>query len=141
MQDLISAGAGFDFGTVVFSEQDIIDYALKNDPLDFHVDLKRAKEHMFKNLVASGQHAFHHFYTKHWIPKFGKTVLCGLSLNHWVFEKPIYAGQDIHCHASIIKIVNHPEKNSQTVQWKFDFTNAKGVHYQHLEMKVLHSKP
>ncbi len=133
-----SVGDVYDFGTVVFTEQDIIDYAKKNDPLEFHTDKEIAQAHMFKELVASGQHAFHHFYVNHWIPSFGKTVLCGLSVNNWSFHKPIYPEIPVHCIVRIESLHHHVEKNSVSIKWKFEFLNSKGIHFQQLEMNVLH---
>lgn len=138
MQNLFSAGVTFDFGTVIFSEQDIISYALKNDPLEFHTDKEAAKKHLFKALVASGKQAFDYFHIKHWIPKFGNSVLCGLSVNNWFFLKPIYAGMPIHCIVTILEVKDHPERNSAGITWKFEFKNAEGLNFQQLEMTVLH---
>ncbi len=141
MQNIFSAGAEFDFGTVVFSEEDIIEFAAKNDPLDFHINKESAKAHLFQELVASGQHAFHYFYVRHWIPRFGKSVLCGLSVENWKFLKPIYAGQSVHCRLSILEITRHQGRNSISVTWKFEFLNEEKAHFQHLEMTVLHRLP
>ena len=139
MQNTISAGAKFDFGTVIFSEQDIIDFAEKNDPLLFHTDKLMAKNHLFKDIVASGQHPFHHYYVLHWIPMFGKTVLCGLSVNNWTFQKPLYAGMELKAIVSVKDLKQHPEKKSVSITWKFDFLDSKNTHFQHLEMSVLHT--
>ena len=138
MPNSFSAGDLYDFGTVSFSEQDIIDYALKNDPLNFHINKEVARSHIFKNIVASGQHAFHHFYVHHWIPQFGSTVLCGLSVDNWSFQKPIFAGSPVRCVVSILKLNLHQDKNSASIKWLFEFINSEGVHFQKLEMTVLH---
>jgi acyl dehydratase len=45
-----------DIGIVTLSEQDIIDYAKLNDPLDFHIDRKAAAASIFKGFVASGSY-------------------------------------------------------------------------------------
>ncbi len=138
MHNLFSAGAMFDFGTVIFTEEDIIDFARRNDPLDFHLDKEHAEAHFFKKLVASGQHAFHHFYVHHWIPRFGSTVLCGLSVENWKFLKPMYAGQPIHCILRINSVIGHEGRSTLTVKWLFEFLNEEGFHFQQLEMSVLH---
>ena len=138
MQNNFSAGATFDFGTVIFSEQDIINYALKNDPLEFHTSKEAAKKHIFKDLVASGKQAFDFFHVEHWIPKFGQGILCGLSVTNWFFLKPIYAGMTIHCVVTILEMQHHPGRNSASITWKFEFKNEKGLNFQQLEMTVLH---
>lgn len=138
MNNSFSAGAEYDFGTVIFTEQEIIDYALLNDPLAFHTHKEIAQNHLFKDIVASGQQAFHHFYVNHWIPTFGGTVLCGLSVDNWKFLKPMYAGKTVHCRLQIIKVIKHPEKGTVSITWLFQFNSPEGIHYQHLEMSVLH---
>ncbi|HNS11226.1 MAG TPA: MaoC/PaaZ C-terminal domain-containing protein [Bacteroidia bacterium] len=138
MSITFSAGAGYDFGTVIFSEQDIIDFALANDPLEFHTNREVAKKHLFKGLVASGKQAFHHFHIKHWIPKFGSSVICGLSVHNWNFLKPIYANQSIHCKVTISEMTQHAEKGSASIKWKYEFIDSHGAHFQQLEMTVLH---
>lgn len=40
-----SAGDEFDFGTVVFTEEDIIRFATAYDPLDFHLSKEAARQH------------------------------------------------------------------------------------------------
>ncbi|HRH66689.1 MAG TPA: MaoC/PaaZ C-terminal domain-containing protein [Bacteroidia bacterium] len=133
-----SAGAEFDFGTVVFSEEDIISFAKAYDPLDFHLSKEAAKAHFFKNIVASGPHPFHHFYKNVWVPRFGNTVLAGLAVDNWRFLKPIYAGEPVMCKVVITEFIHHPEHNSASIRWNFNFLNKKGELFQHLEMFVLH---
>jgi len=138
MQIIFSAGAKYDFGTVIFSEQEIIDFALIHDPLEFHTNREVAKTHLFKGIVASGKQAFHHFHIKHWIPKFGHTVLCGLSVNNWYFLKPIYANASVRCIVTIAEMTQHPKKNSVSIKWKYEFLNEEDAHFQSLEMTTLH---
>lgn len=140
MQEFLhhSAGEEFDFGTVVFSEEEIIAFAKAYDPLDFHLNKSAAQEHFFRDIVASGPHPFHHFYKNVWVPRFGKTVLAGLAVDNWRFLKPVYAGDQIRCNVIITDITYHPERNSASVRWNFNFVNKNDEIFQHLEMLVLH---
>jgi acyl dehydratase len=61
-------GKEYDLGEKQFSASEIIDYAKKNDPLDFHLSEKAANESRFKGLVTSGGQAFNYFYVNAWIP-------------------------------------------------------------------------
>ena len=133
-----SAGDEFDFGTVVFTEADIIRFATAYDPLDFHLSKEAARQHFFKDIVASGPHPFHHFYKNVWIPRFGKSVLAGLAVDNWRFLKPVYAGETVRCKVVITEYTLHPEHNSASVRWNFNFLNKKDELFQHLEMLVLH---
>jgi acyl dehydratase len=128
----------YNLGTKIFSEEEIIDFAMRYDPLEFHISVEAGKSSLFKGLVSSGPHPFHHFYRNHWIPRFGKTVAAGLGVDSWRFLKPVYAGQPIHCDVSIRELTPHPEKYTVTVRWYFEFKNEKGELAQHLEMIVLH---
>ncbi|MBK5286391.1 MAG: hypothetical protein JJE25_13410 [Bacteroidia bacterium] len=131
-------GTKYDFGQVSFSEDEIINFASKYDPLDFHIDREVALNSIFKGFVASGPHAFHFFYINKWIPLFGKTVLAGLEIVHWQFLKPIYPEQKIYGIVTVENIEEFKEKKSAAVTWKFEFKNTDGELFQHLNMKVLH---
>ena len=131
-------GTKYDFGTVSFSEEEIIDFASKYDPLDFHINREAALNSIFKGFVASGPHAFHFFYITKWIPLFGKSVLAGLGIEHWQFLKPVYPNQKVYCVVSILNVEEFIEKKGAAVLWRFEFKNTDGELFQHLSMKVLH---
>ena len=46
----------YEFGTITVSEADIIDFAKKFDPQDFHTDPEAAKASRFGGVIASGWH-------------------------------------------------------------------------------------
>jgi acyl dehydratase len=135
---MFKLNAQYDLGVVTFTEAEIIDFAMRYDPLDFHLSVEAGKKSIFKSLISSGPHPFHHFYKNHWIPKFGKTVLAGIGMEHWRFLKPVHANEPIHCIIIISELIPHPEKSTVTVRWRFEFQNAMGELFQDLEMIVLH---
>jgi acyl dehydratase len=55
MEDL-AVGQIFEAGPVDVTEEEIIAFATKFDPQDFHLDAERAKDSAFSELVASGWH-------------------------------------------------------------------------------------
>ncbi|HXB12949.1 MAG TPA: MaoC/PaaZ C-terminal domain-containing protein [Bacteroidia bacterium] len=128
----------FDLGIVTLTEEDIINYAKLNDPLDFHIDRKAAELSFFKGFVASGSQIFNSLYKTGWIPMFGHTVICGLELNHWKFMRPVYAAQPISGTATPISIKENEEKKHAVVIWGYEFKDAKGMLVQTLEVTVLH---
>ncbi|MEO8086111.1 MAG: MaoC/PaaZ C-terminal domain-containing protein [Bacteroidota bacterium] len=128
----------YDLGEKKFSEEEIIDFAMQYDPLDFHLGVEAGKKSIFKALISSGPHPFHYFYKNHWIPKFGKTVLAGIGVDNWRFLKPVFVNEKIHGNVTITELIPYPEKRSVTVRWRFEFTNEKSELCQHLEMLVLH---
>jgi acyl dehydratase len=50
------AGREYEFGPIAVAEREIIDFAKKFDPQDFHVDPVKAAGHPFGGIVASGWH-------------------------------------------------------------------------------------
>ncbi|REJ82453.1 MAG: hypothetical protein DWQ44_12345 [Bacteroidetes bacterium] len=135
---MLELNAIYDLGQVQFSEDEIIQFAKKYDPLEFHTNKKAAAEHMFGKLVASGPHPFNYFYVNSWIPKFGKSVLCGLGVNNWRFIKPVYANSVLNCKVRIFSLEKDLSRHSAKVGWVFVFTGKDGERVQFLEMLVLH---
>ena len=131
-------GDVFDLGAISFSEEEIVDFASKYDPLDFHINKEAALKSIFKGFVASGPHPFHFYYINKWIPLFGSTVMAGLGINDWKFMKPVYPNQYFLCIVTIDEVEEFPEKKSAAVNWKFEFKNKEGELFQNLNMKVLH---
>ncbi len=128
----------YELGEKKFSEAEIIDFAMQYDPLDFHLSVEAGKRSLFKSLISSGPHPFHHFYKNSWIPKFGKTVLAGVGLDNWRFLKPVHVDENIKCVVIILRTTPHSEKSTITVTWRFEFHSDKNELFQHLEMMVLH---
>lgn len=131
-------GKTYDLGTTSLSEEDIIAFAKAFDPLDFHTDKEAAEKSHFKGLIASGPHIFNYIHRTKWIGLFGKSVICGLEVNHWKFIKPIFANMPVHSHVTIMDVKPNLEKRYATVKWFYEFKNDKGEMLQSLEMTVLH---
>lgn len=138
MKDIF-AGKKIDLGEVVLSEQEIIDFAKAFDPLEFHTDIELAKKTIFRGLIASGPHLLNVFYQREWIPRFGKTVICGMGISNWKFVKPIYAGQKTKAELSVLSIERNHKIGGDAVTWLFEFKNEKGEIVQLLQMEVMHN--
>jgi acyl dehydratase len=128
----------FDLGTVILSEQDIIDYAKLNDPLEIHLNKQVAEKSIFKGLVSSGSQILNTFHIKSWIKMFGDSILCGLEINKWKFLKPVYANQPIIGKVTIVFFKPNPEKGHCVVTWGYEFIDEKGEFVQTLEITVMH---
>lgn len=139
MAEEISVGKKFDFGTIVLSEQEIIDFAKVFDPLDFHTDVEIAKKSIFKGLIASGPHIFNYVYKKEWIPRFGKTVICGTGISYWKFIKPVYPGQKIHSELTVVSMTPNLLIGGTTITWLLEFKNEEGAMVQVLQMEIMHN--
>ena len=128
----------FDFGYLTVTEQEIIDFALLFDPLDFHTNKEVAEKSIFKGLITSGPHLFNNFYKTKWVPLFKNTVIAGLEVNNWKFIKPIYADMKVFCKVTITEMKENTEREVVAVKWHFDFTNEKQELIQTLDMTVMH---
>lgn len=134
----LTQGQAFDLGKKQFSEQEIIEFAKKFDPLPFHTDLEAAKNSLFKGLVCSGSQAFKYFYVHSWIPLFGTSVLAGLEMNKWQFIQAIYVDQEVYCTCKIDKINTTKSKQEKIICWHFIFKNVKNEVLQSLYLTILH---
>jgi acyl dehydratase len=138
MSNEITVGKKFDLGVIVLTEQEIIDFALAFDPLDFHTNKEKAEKTIFKGLIASGPHIFNYIYRREWIPRFGSTVICGMGVSNWKFIKPIYAGQEIFVELHVLEIKQDQKPGGNAISWQFEFKNKKGEMVQLLQMEVMH---
>jgi acyl dehydratase len=134
----VSTGTVFDFGSVVLSEQDIIDFALQHDPMPFHIDKEAAMKSPFKGLVASGIQLFQHFYLKEWVPRFKNSVMAGKGITEWLLHRPVYAGKISYCSVEITEHDPKPERGYGAITWHFRFTDEQGQLLQHLNLIVFH---
>ena len=137
----IETGDRFDLGTIVLTEQEIIDFAKELDPLDFHIDPKAAEKTIFRGIIASGPHLFYHIYRKEWIPRFGKSVICGLGVNLWKFVKPVRPNQKITCMLTVIGKRKDEATGGNAVLWQFEFKNEQEEMVQILQTEVVHKIP
>ncbi len=128
----------YELGKHRFSEEEIIAFAQRLDPLPFHTDSQKAKESRFRGLVTSGSHAFMHFYPKAWIPLFGDSVIAGLEVSKWQFKAPIYANETIHAYCKILDVQKISSANEAVLTWRFSFKNVKSIEVQCLRIKILH---
>ena len=131
-------GKKLDFGETVLSEKEIIEFAKAFDPLDFHIDKKKAKKTIFKDLIASGPHIFNLVHKTKWIPLFGHSVICGLEITNWKFLKPVYAQMPVYSTVKVMKIKPNIEKNHAVIHWRYEFKNADGHLVQTVDAAVLH---
>src|ERR1051325_4705960 len=134
----LAIGKKFDFGEVALSEKDIIEFATLFDPLDFHINKEAAKKTIFKDIIASGPHLFNLIYRREWVPRFGKSVICGMGISNWKFIKPVYANQKIKAIAEVISMEKNEKVGGVEVGWRNEFLNEKGELVQYVESKVMH---
>lgn len=139
--NLLHKNLQMDLGNISLTEDEIIDFAKRYDPLEFHTNIEIAQKSIFKGLVASGPHIFNSFYRLKWLPKFGSTVLAGMEINQWKFIKPIYANDSINCTIQIKELIQKEEKGIAIVKWYYEFKNTKDEICQSVYLTILHQYP
>ena len=69
--DELSVGQEFDFGSILMTLEDILDFARRWDPQPFHIDAAAAAAGPFGGIIASGLHtqaaAFGHIIRSGWV--------------------------------------------------------------------------
>lgn len=133
-----TTGKKFHLGSFSLSEEEIISFAKQFDPLPFHTDIELAKESIFKGLVASGPHLFYKVYLKEFLPRFGKTILCGVGVTNWKFIKPVYANQKVSAELTVLAMTPDEKTGSTIVSWYFEFKNEQKETIQIMQMEVMH---
>ncbi len=86
LEDYI-AGAVYELGSVSLCEAEIIDFAVKYDPQDFHIDAEKAASGPFGGLIASGWHtasAVMRLYVEHYLSKASSLGSPGLDELRWL---------------------------------------------------------
>ena len=134
----LQEGQVFKLGSVTFSEQDIIEFAKQYDPLPFHTDVEAAQKSHFKGLVASGPHPFFVLHKREWIPRFGHSVLAGISLTDWTFHQPVYAHQTIRLEVEVAGLKINSEKGHVVITWIYRFLHENKELAQDFKMSILH---
>ena len=74
-------GGVFEFGSIPVIEEEVIDFALRFDPQDFHIDPVAAKETLFGGIIASGWHTAGmtmKLYADHYLSKVASLASPGL---------------------------------------------------------------
>ncbi len=140
MLNEFEVGSKIHLGQINFTEQEIIDFAKAFDPLEFHINKEVAQKTIFKDIIASGSHIFNFIYRTQWIPRFGKSVICGLGISNWKFIKPVYANQPILAEVIINSINLDAQMGGVVVVWQFEFKNRKGEMVQVLQAEIMHHR-
>jgi acyl dehydratase len=136
---MIEKGNTFQYPEMAFSEKEIIEFAERFDPLDFHINKAAAEKSFFKALIASGPQLFIENYRQFWIPQFGKSVICGLEMNRWRYLKPVYTNMLTYAKVHIANITHTHREGIFVVTWQWEFFNANTHEMiQEIEMKIMH---
>ncbi|MAG00778.1 MAG: acyl dehydratase [Acidiferrobacteraceae bacterium] len=95
-------GGVFEFGSIPVIEEEVIDFALRFDPQDFHIDPVAAKETLFGGIIASGWHTAGmtmKLYADHYLSKVASLASPGLDELRWI--KPVRPADDLSVRVTV----------------------------------------
>lgn len=86
------------------TKEDIMGFAGEFDPQYMHLDEKKAKQGIFKGIIASGIHTLAISF-KLWVEegRYGKDVIAGTGMNNIKFIKPVFPGDELRV---IVKVID-----------------------------------
>ncbi len=134
----IWVGKSYDFGFHSYSEEEIISFAKRSDPLWLHTQPEAAKNGPWKGIIASGPMLFIEFHKSHWIPMFGASVIAGMGIHNWNYLKPHFPDKKIKGMLEVLEIREN-EKATASIKWAYRFFDEAGVQIQNADFTVLHS--
>jgi len=98
------AGRAYEFGAIAVNEKDIIDFARKFDPQDFHMDPVKAARHPFGGIVASGWHTVSlamRLYVDHYLSHVASLGSPGVDEVRW--PNPLRPGDTLRIRVTILE--------------------------------------
>jgi len=105
------AGAVYEFGAIKVEQDEIIDFARRFDPQDFHTDPAAAKNTHFNGLVASGWHTaglMMRLYAEHYLSKTASLGSPGVDELRWI--KPVRPGDELSIRVTVLETKNSRSK-------------------------------
>jgi acyl dehydratase len=97
-------GAIYEYGTVVMTEDEMLDFARRFDPQPIHIDRAYAATGPFGGLIASGWHTasvFMRLYVEHYLSRVASLASPGVDELRW--PVPVRPGDSLRMRATIIE--------------------------------------
>jgi acyl dehydratase len=97
-------GAVFEYGTVSVSEADIVDFAKRFDPQEFHTDPGAAARGPFGGLIASGWHTgslMMRLVAEHYLSRASSLGSPGVDELRW--HRPVRPGDSLRVRATVLE--------------------------------------
>lgn len=113
-------GAVHSFGSIAVEEDEVIAFAKRFDPQDFHTDPDAAKQTPFGGLIASGWHTaglMMRLYADHYLTKVGSLASPGVDDLRWI--KPVRPGDTLSVRVTILDAVTSRSKPDRGVVTSF----------------------
>jgi acyl dehydratase len=113
-------GAVHRFGATLVDEAEVIDFATRYDPQDFHTDPVAARATPFGGLIASGWHTcgmMMRMYAENYLTKVASLASPGLDELRWI--KPVRPGDVLSVRVTILDAVASKSKPDRGVVTSF----------------------
>ena len=136
--DELKEGEQFSYGHYQVSEHEIIDFAKRYDPMEFHVDPEKAKLSPIGALCASGIHTlgimqrltFDNIYIN-W------HIVAGRELRKCQFRLPVFVNDYLKVSMTIVKLSEDIRSDRGNAELRFDVKNAKGKTVLEVEGEIV----
>jgi acyl dehydratase len=119
-------GHVYEFGSISVSEADIIDFAKKFDPQDFHTDPEKAKSSRFGGLIASGWHTVGlamRLFVDHFVSHVASLASPGTDVVRW--PNPVRPGDTLRIRVTILEARVTSKQDRGLVRAKLEAFNQK----------------
>ena len=124
--DDLKVGEELAYGQYTVNEKEIIDFAKRYDPMEFHTDPEKAKLSPLGELCASGIHTlgimqrltFDHVY-RNW------HIVAGKELTRCQFLRPVFVNDILAVTMKVISLKSDTRNNRGSVELNLVVTNAK----------------
>lgn len=102
--DTLTIGQKFESETYTITKEEITTFAEQFDPQYMHLNEQKAKQSIFKGIIASGLHTLS-LSQKLWVELdvYGDDVIAGTSVSNIEFTKPVYPGDILKVTGEIIE--------------------------------------
>jgi acyl dehydratase len=97
-------GEVHEFGSIVVEEEEIIAFAQRFDPQDFHIDPEAAKNSIYGGLIASGWHTaslMMRLFVDHYLSKVASLGSPGVDELRWI--KPVRPGDRLSLRVTVLE--------------------------------------
>ncbi len=143
--DDLTVGGEIHLGSFGFTEDEILSFAERYDPMPFHVDAEAARTSIFGGLIASGIHTLAAVHALSIRSGFltGTTVIVGAGIDELRFRRPVRANDKLSVTARILELTRSPKHNDRGVaRISYTATNQRGeVALSFIDNHVLQAKP
>ena len=98
------AGAVHEFGSIVVTEHEVLDFGKRFVPLAYHTDPELAKTSIYGGLIASGWHTaalMMRLYTDHYLSKIANLGSPGADELKW--DRPVFPGDDLSIRITVLE--------------------------------------